>query len=120
MPSSASADWLAVWMNSRCGGVSRVCSASAVMPITAFIGVRISWLMLARNSPLATRRRLGPPAGDVELGHHLRQPLGRLRLLLRGPLAIGDVARRGVDGALVRRTASPSTAATGSCRRVAR
>ena len=41
-------------MNSRCGGVSRVCSASAVMPITAFIGVRISWLMLARNSPLAS------------------------------------------------------------------
>ncbi len=52
--SSASADWFAVFTNSRCRGVSRVCSASAVMPITAFIGVRISWLMLARNSPLAT------------------------------------------------------------------
>ena len=24
------------------------------MPMMAFIGVRISWLMLARNSPLAT------------------------------------------------------------------
>ena len=40
-------------MNSRWGGVRRVCRASAVIPITAFIGVRISWLMFARNSPFA-------------------------------------------------------------------
>ncbi len=32
---------------------SRVSSNSSVMPITPFIGVRISWLMLARNSPFA-------------------------------------------------------------------
>ncbi len=30
-----------------------VSSSSSVMPITPFIGVRISWLMFARNSPLA-------------------------------------------------------------------
>ena len=32
---------------------ARVSSASSVMPMMPFIGVRISWLMLARNSPLA-------------------------------------------------------------------
>ena len=32
-------------------GVERVCrAAGSVMPMTPFIGVRISWLMLARNS----------------------------------------------------------------------
>ena len=34
-------------------GVSSVSSSSSVMPITPFIGVRISWLMLARNSDFA-------------------------------------------------------------------
>jgi hypothetical protein len=38
---------------SRCSASTSVSSSSAVSPITAFIGVRISWLMLARNSPLA-------------------------------------------------------------------
>ena len=38
---------------SRCSGVSSVSSSSSVMPMTPFIGVRISWLMLARNSLLA-------------------------------------------------------------------
>ena len=39
--------------DSRCPPSSRVSSSRSVMPITPFIGVRISWLMLARNSLLA-------------------------------------------------------------------
>ena len=38
---------------SRCRGDSSVLRASRVMPSTPFMGVRISWLMLARNSLLA-------------------------------------------------------------------
>ena len=34
-------------------GVERISSASSVMPMMPFIGVRISWLMLARNSDLS-------------------------------------------------------------------
>ena len=34
-------------------GVSSVSSRRPVMPITAFIGVRISWLMVARNALFA-------------------------------------------------------------------
>ncbi len=52
---------------SRCWQVSPVSSASSVMPMMPFIGVRISWLMLARNSLLArvaasaAARRAGLP-----------------------------------------------------------
>ncbi len=38
---------------SRCSGERSVSSSRPVMPITPFMGVRISWLMLARNSLLA-------------------------------------------------------------------
>ena len=38
---------------SCCTGLSEVSSSSSVMPSTPFIGVRISWLMLARKSLLA-------------------------------------------------------------------
>ena len=38
---------------SRCSSVSGVSSASSVMPMMAFIGVRISWLMFARKPLLA-------------------------------------------------------------------
>ena len=38
---------------SRCSGVSSVSRASSVIPIIPFRGVRISWLILARNSLLA-------------------------------------------------------------------
>ena len=53
---------------------ARVSSRSSVMPITPFIGVRISWLMLARNStssatPRAPRR--GPARAPA------RRPCGR-------------------------------------------
>ena len=49
-PSSASPDEAAVRAYSRCSAPSSVWSSSSVIPITPFSGVRISWLMLARNS----------------------------------------------------------------------
>ena len=52
-PSSASPDAAAVCAYSRCSRSSSVSSSSSVMPITPFSGVRISWLMLARNSDFA-------------------------------------------------------------------
>ncbi len=39
--------------NSRCSPASSVSSSRPVIPITAFIGVRISWLMVARKADLA-------------------------------------------------------------------
>ncbi|MNY53229.1 hypothetical protein D3C86_1889670 [compost metagenome] len=38
---------------SRCSAASVVSSARAVMPMIPFMGVRISWLILARNSLFA-------------------------------------------------------------------
>ena len=60
--SSASPDSLTVAGSRCCTGVSVVSSARSVMPMMAFIGVRISWLMFARNS-LGPRRRLGATPG---------------------------------------------------------
>jgi len=40
-------------MHSACADVSGPSSASVAMPMMPFIGVRISWLMLARNSLFA-------------------------------------------------------------------
>ena len=51
--SSDSADDCTVSRHSRCSMVRLLSSTSSVMPRTPFIGVRISWLMLARNSLLA-------------------------------------------------------------------
>ena len=48
--SSASPELTAVRAYSRCSGERSVPSSSSVMPITPLSGVRISWLMLARNS----------------------------------------------------------------------
>ena len=50
MVSSASPEACTVSANSRCSAPRSVSSSSEVMPSTPFIGVRISWLMLARNS----------------------------------------------------------------------
>ena len=47
-------------------GVSGVSSASPVMLMTAFIGVRISWLITARNALFA---RLAASAAGRRLGH---------------------------------------------------
>ena len=51
--SSASADAWTISRYSRCSRSCGVSSSSSVMPRTPFIGVRISWLMLARNSLFA-------------------------------------------------------------------
>jgi hypothetical protein len=51
--SSASLLTRIVSANSCCSAVSVVSSSRPVIPMTPFIGVRISWLMLARNSLLA-------------------------------------------------------------------
>ena len=51
--SSESAEVFTMLRYSRCSSVSVVSSASSVMPMMPFMGVRISWLMLARNSLLA-------------------------------------------------------------------
>ena len=53
MVSSESADLNTSSAYSRCSVVSSVSRRSSVMPTTPFIGVRISWLMFARNSLLA-------------------------------------------------------------------
>ena len=49
---SASADDLTSPTDSRWSAVSSVSRIRSVMPMMPFIGVRISWLMLARNSLL--------------------------------------------------------------------
>ncbi|ODN67685.1 hypothetical protein A6302_04370 [Methylobrevis pamukkalensis] len=51
--SSASPQALIVWTRSCWPRSSRVSSSRPAAPITPFIGVRISWLMVARNIDLA-------------------------------------------------------------------
>jgi len=52
--SSASPLSRMVLAKSRWSSVSAVSSSRPLMPITAFIGVRVSWLMVARNALLAS------------------------------------------------------------------
>ena len=52
--SSASAESRIVDAYSCCSASSSVSSSRPLMPITAFIGVRISWLIVARNELLAS------------------------------------------------------------------
>ena len=51
--SSDSADVCTPSASSRCSGESSVDRSSVFMPSTPFIGVRISWLIAARNALLA-------------------------------------------------------------------
>ena len=74
-------------------GRQRVSSASDVMPRMALSGVRISWLMFARNA-LFARSRLRPGAWRPRARG--RASPASLRLL-----ALGDVARGGVDDLLL-------------------
>ncbi len=53
MPSSDSEAACTLEIRLRCSGSSCVSSASLDMPTIAFIGVRISWLMLAKKMDLA-------------------------------------------------------------------
>src|SRR5207249_2122411 len=66
-PSSASPEDLTVCKYSRCSAVSSVSSANSVIPSTPFMGVRISWLMLARNSLLAPVGRFGSLLCSLQL-----------------------------------------------------
>ena len=52
IPSRALALSRIVVRKSRCCSLSELSSKRSVIPIMAFIGVRISWLVLARNSDL--------------------------------------------------------------------
>ncbi len=54
MSSSESPESRIVEAKSRCSSVSGVSSSRPLMPITAFIGVRISWLIVARNALFAS------------------------------------------------------------------
>ena len=54
MVSSASPLWRTISAYSRCSSVSAVSSRSPLIPMTAFIGVRISWLIVARKALLAS------------------------------------------------------------------
>ena len=92
-------------------------SARSVMPMTAFIGVRISWLMFARNSPLAPRPP--PPAGARPRapGPAARRFAADAFSAASASLAIGHVARRRVDRRPGPRSARLSIPATGTSRR---
>ncbi len=61
---------------SRCSGLSGVLSTSSVMPMIAFIGVRISWLMLARKALLA---RLADSAAALARSSSSREAVIALR-----------------------------------------
>ena len=63
-----SADSWTMVAHSSCSGESGVSNSSVVMPSTPFIGVRISWLMRARNSLLARAPDFGGVAGLAQLG----------------------------------------------------
>ena len=53
-PSRPSAEVATPTASSRCSASSSVSRSSPVRPITAFIGVRISWLTLARKCDFST------------------------------------------------------------------
>ena len=78
MASSDSPLVRSVSTKSRCVGVSSVSSSRPVMPMTPFIGVRISWLMLARNSDLV---RL--PASAISLASSRRFSYSRRSVMSR-------------------------------------
>ena len=61
------------------------------MPMMAFIGVRISWLMLARNSPLAAVASSATRLASFELAHELRQAFGVVLLLTPGRFHLAAV-----------------------------
>ena len=77
--SNPSADAFAVSRQSRCSASSVVSSVSATMPRMPFIGVRISWLMFARNALLARLAACAASSAWLAL-HHLF-----FQLLIHGP-----------------------------------
>ncbi len=57
---------------SRWSSVSGVSSSRPLMPMTAFIGVRISWLIVARKALLASLAASAWARGLLRLLEHLR------------------------------------------------
>ena len=55
-------------------------SSRLVIPSTAFIGVRISWLMLARNSPFARLASSARALASCEVARALGDEMGQLAL----------------------------------------
>ena len=106
--SSDSLDWRTTFRYSRCWRLKSVPSTNSVMPMTAFIGVRISWLMFARNALLAlfacslsrrafSRSRRAPSSpslkASVRLKAHRMMPLIPAQLRIRrssGPISSGS------------------------------
>ena len=98
--SSASAECEMVCDRCRCRGVSSVACSSSDMPMTPFIGVRISWLMRARNSLLAllarsaaSLARVASSMTSLQLAIGVAQIVGAIRDLLLEELAIFLQAR---------------------------
>ena len=72
--------------NSRCSGVSSVPSSRPVIPITAFIGVRISWLIVARKALFARVAASASSRARSQLGRGsapCRSPSRRTRRMPR-------------------------------------
>ena len=81
--SSASPLSRMVLAKSRCSSVSGVSSSSPLMPMTAFIGVRISWLIVARKALLAS-------LAASACGTRLLRLLEQLRVLDRDHRLVGE------------------------------
>ena len=82
-----SADVRTVPRLSRWSAVSSLSSTRSVMPMMPFIGVRISWLMLARNSLLArlasiARSRAATSSSLTSLSSAVRASTARFEVLL--------------------------------------
>ena len=74
--SSDSAGDLTMSQIFRCSRSSSVSSSSSVMPMMPFIGVRISWLMFARNSLLARLAASAACFGLPEVGFAFQSMAG--------------------------------------------
>ena len=91
--------------NSRCSSDSGVSSSSRVMPMTPFIGSRISWLMVAKNSDLASLAR---SAVRARLRHRSSSRCSAAASLAIGGLASGTSTRVGPSTGMA--WSSPATA----------
>ena len=80
------------------------------MPMMAFIGVRISWLMLARNSLLASVASSARRRAVSSSRHQLREPLGVLFLLAARPFQLRGVVLERLLRAALRSVTSRAAA----------
>ena len=84
IPSSDSPLERMISANSRWRGCRSVSSSSPLIPITAFIGVRISWLIVARNEPFAAFASSARRVCSSSCANRLRVGDGDRRLLGEG------------------------------------